>query len=223
LRLLTLVGLAEKYNAFPSDISGGQKQRVAIARAVAGSPEVILADEPTAALDSHTGRTIVEMMAKLAHDEAGGVQIGVAEELIDGAMKVVAARLQCDVDRCARTPPLFRTLVVDDCAELRNGIWGNGNDLIVEALVGLAVGVVVHAIEQEVVEDRTLSVYVVRALTDQAIVQKAILEFSVRSLRSAFFGKDLTYRGWMQALPVFAESTLLSSNGQAICDRRRIA
>jgi putative ABC transport system ATP-binding protein len=74
-RLLTLVGLAEKYNAFPADISGGQKQRVAIARAVAGSPEVILADEPTAALDSHTGKTIVEMMAKLAHDENRAVVI----------------------------------------------------------------------------------------------------------------------------------------------------
>ena len=90
LRLLTLVGLAEKYNAFPADISGGQKQRVAIARAVAGSPEVILADEPTAALDSHTGKTIVEMMAKLAHDENRAVVIVTHDNrLIDYADRIV--------------------------------------------------------------------------------------------------------------------------------------
>jgi len=90
LRLLTLVGLAEKYNAFPADISGGQKQRVAIARAVAGTPEVILADEPTAALDSHTGKTIVEMMAKLAHHEDRAVVIVTHDNrLIDYADRIV--------------------------------------------------------------------------------------------------------------------------------------
>ena len=89
-RLLTLVGLAEKYDAFPSDISGGQKQRVAIARAVAGSPEILLADEPTAALDSHTGRTIVEMMAQLAHDENRAVVIVTHDNrLIEYADRVV--------------------------------------------------------------------------------------------------------------------------------------
>ena len=65
--LMEQVGLGGKYNSFPSDLSGGQKQRVAIARALAGDPQVILADEPTAALDSHTGRTIIEMMCNLAH------------------------------------------------------------------------------------------------------------------------------------------------------------
>ncbi|MFB3813168.1 MAG: ABC transporter ATP-binding protein [Terriglobales bacterium] len=65
--LLEQVGLAGKYDVFPSDLSGGQKQRVAIARALAGDPEIILADEPTAALDSHTGRNVMEMMRHLAH------------------------------------------------------------------------------------------------------------------------------------------------------------
>ena len=74
-RLLGLVGLEEKYDAFPSDISGGQKQRVAIARAVAGEPEILLADEPTAALDSHSGKTVVEMMRTLAHKQGRAVAI----------------------------------------------------------------------------------------------------------------------------------------------------
>lgn len=74
-RLLDQVGLAEKYGSYPSDISGGQKQRVAIARAIAGSPEVLLADEPTAALDTHTGKIIVEMMASMARKDNRAVVI----------------------------------------------------------------------------------------------------------------------------------------------------
>jgi putative ABC transport system ATP-binding protein len=73
--LMDQVGLAEKYDAFPSDLSGGQKQRIAIARALAGDPGIILADEPTAALDSHTGRTVMEMMSDLAHKRGRSVVI----------------------------------------------------------------------------------------------------------------------------------------------------
>ena len=74
-KLLERVGLGEKYDSYPSDISGGQKQRVAIARAIAGSPEVLLADEPTAALDTHSGKTIVDMMATMAHKDNRAVVI----------------------------------------------------------------------------------------------------------------------------------------------------
>lgn len=73
--LLEQVGLQEKYNSFPADLSGGQKQRVAIARALAGDPGIILADEPTAALDSLTGRTVMEMMTDLAHKRNRAVVI----------------------------------------------------------------------------------------------------------------------------------------------------
>jgi putative ABC transport system ATP-binding protein len=73
--LLDQVGLAERYRSFPSDLSGGQKQRVAIARALAGEPHIILADEPTAALDSHSGRGVLEMLRRLAHQERRGVVI----------------------------------------------------------------------------------------------------------------------------------------------------
>jgi putative ABC transport system ATP-binding protein len=74
-QLLEQVGLEEKYDSFPADLSGGQKQRVAIARALAGEPKIILADEPTAALDSHTGRTVMEMMSDLAHKRNRAVVI----------------------------------------------------------------------------------------------------------------------------------------------------
>lgn len=73
--LLEQVGLANKYDSFPADLSGGQKQRIAVARALAGDPTIILADEPTAALDSHTGRNVMEMMSELAHNRGRAVVI----------------------------------------------------------------------------------------------------------------------------------------------------
>lgn len=73
--LLEQVGLGNKYRSFPADLSGGQKQRVAIARALAGDPQIILADEPTAALDSHTGRNVMDMMSELAHNRGRAVVI----------------------------------------------------------------------------------------------------------------------------------------------------
>jgi len=73
--LLDQVGLGDKRDSFPSDLSGGQKQRVAIARALAGDPEIILADEPTAALDSRTGKNVMEMMSELAHRRERAVVI----------------------------------------------------------------------------------------------------------------------------------------------------
>jgi putative ABC transport system ATP-binding protein len=73
--LLDSVGLHDKYAAFPADLSGGQKQRVAIARALAGDPGIILADEPTAALDSVTGRTVMDMMRKLAKERGRAVVV----------------------------------------------------------------------------------------------------------------------------------------------------
>ena len=62
---LERVGLLDRANKFPSQLSGGQQQRVSIARALAGNPPVILADEPTGALDSKTGRDILDFIKKL--------------------------------------------------------------------------------------------------------------------------------------------------------------
>lgn len=64
--LLTRVGLADRLDYHPARLSGGQKQRVAIARALAAGPQLILADEPTAALDSQSGRDVVDLLQELA-------------------------------------------------------------------------------------------------------------------------------------------------------------
>jgi putative ABC transport system ATP-binding protein len=73
--LLDQVGLAAKLDAYPADLSGGQKQRVAIARALAGDPPIILADEPTAALDSHSGRMVMDLLQRLARQPGRAVAI----------------------------------------------------------------------------------------------------------------------------------------------------
>lgn len=72
---LEKVGLSDKAEAMPETLSGGQKQRLAIARSLAGQPKVILADEPTAALDSENGRMVVQLMASLAREEDRAVVI----------------------------------------------------------------------------------------------------------------------------------------------------
>ncbi len=67
--MLELVGLGHRANYYPDDLSGGQKQRVAIARALVSHPKIVLADEPTAALDSKSGRDVVNLMQKLAKNQ----------------------------------------------------------------------------------------------------------------------------------------------------------
>ena len=73
--VLASIGLGSKLNSFPRELSGGEQQRVAIARAIVAEPAVILADEPTAALDATNGRAIMTILASIAKDHGRAVLV----------------------------------------------------------------------------------------------------------------------------------------------------
>ncbi|MFM2313092.1 MAG: hypothetical protein RLZZ04_2368 [Cyanobacteriota bacterium] len=73
IAMLEQVGLGDRIDYYPDKLSGGQKQRVAIARALVAHPAIILADEPTAALDSASGRDVVNIMQKLAREQGSTI------------------------------------------------------------------------------------------------------------------------------------------------------
>ena len=88
--LLEQVGLSDKRDAHPADLSGGQKQRVAIARAIACDPPLLLADEPTAALDTHSGHAVMKLFVDLARQRSRGSyrdarrpHVGYADRIVD--------------------------------------------------------------------------------------------------------------------------------------------
>ncbi|ELR97143.1 DevA family ABC transporter ATP-binding protein [Gloeocapsa sp. PCC 73106] len=101
--MLNQVGLSDHLDYYPQDLSGGQKQRVAIARALVSHPRIVLADEPTAALDSKSGLEVVKLMQKLAREQSCTILIvthdnrilDVADRLVhmeDGTLKHYAQR-----------------------------------------------------------------------------------------------------------------------------------
>ena len=89
MELLTMVGLAEKAEVYPSKLSGGQKQRVAIARALAMNPDIMLFDDPTSALDPEMVGEVLEVMKSLARD--GMTMVVVTHEM--GFAREVASRV----------------------------------------------------------------------------------------------------------------------------------
>ena len=114
--LLDRVGLAEKFDSYPADLSGGQKQRVAIARALAGEPDILLADEPTAALDSHVGRAVIELLRDLAHERGRAVVLVTHDsrilEFADRLVRIEDGRIVSDETLAApkrETESLTRT------------------------------------------------------------------------------------------------------------------
>jgi len=101
--MLELVGLADKFNAYPAQLSGGQQQRVAIARALAMQPKVMLFDEPTSALDPELVGEVLSVMKQLAQD--GMTMLVVTHEM--GFAKEVANRVvfMCDGSIVETAPP----------------------------------------------------------------------------------------------------------------------
>ncbi len=92
LELLKIVELGERVDHKPNELSGGQQQRVAIARALANDPEVILADEPTGNLDSHTGEIIIEFLKKLNKMGKTIIMVTHDEGLAKNAKKIAYLR-----------------------------------------------------------------------------------------------------------------------------------
>lgn len=93
MEMLELVGMADRAGHRPNELSGGQKQRVAIARAMINNPAIILADEPTGALDSKTGHMVMDLFHKL-HEEQGKtiVLITHSQELAAETQRIVTIR-----------------------------------------------------------------------------------------------------------------------------------
>ena len=91
--LLTTVGMEDRMKHLPEELSGGQKQRVAIARAMANNPAIILADEPTGALDSETGRMVMDLFHKL-HKEQGKTVILIthSSELAEETERIITIK-----------------------------------------------------------------------------------------------------------------------------------
>lgn len=105
--LLEAVGLGQRLHHYPEELSGGQRQRVAIARALAPEPELILADEPTASLDSQSGKDVVELLGNLCRNRGSAVLL-VTHDL----------RLLSDADRIWRIEDGRVNRWAPDAAEL---------------------------------------------------------------------------------------------------------
>jgi putative ABC transport system ATP-binding protein len=89
---LKKVGLEDRIHHHPNQLSGGERQRVAIARALAGSPSVILADEPTGNLDSKTGAQIMKLLEKLSNEGQTVIMVTHDEEIATTADKIIRMR-----------------------------------------------------------------------------------------------------------------------------------
>ncbi|MBW2606209.1 MAG: ABC transporter ATP-binding protein [Deltaproteobacteria bacterium] len=97
--ILDDVGLEAKYDRRPAELSGGQQQRVAVARAIVSNPSIVLADEPTANLDSKTGKGLLEMMKKMNEEKKVTFIFSTHDNMVmDYARRLILIRDGCIVD-----------------------------------------------------------------------------------------------------------------------------
>jgi putative ABC transport system ATP-binding protein len=97
--ILDDVGLADKYDRRPAELSGGQQQRVAVARAIVSNPSIVLADEPTANLDSETGNGLLEMMKKMNEEKEVTFIFSTHDKMVmDYARRLILLRDGCLAD-----------------------------------------------------------------------------------------------------------------------------
>jgi putative ABC transport system ATP-binding protein len=105
LELLDYLGVGHRGEAYPETLSGGEQQRVAIARALANRPSLLLADEPTAALDRDRGRAVMELFRKVAHEQGAAVLVVThdhrALDVFDEMFEMEDGRLTHAVDAVA--------------------------------------------------------------------------------------------------------------------------
>jgi putative ABC transport system ATP-binding protein len=94
LELLNYLGVDKRSDASPGQLSGGEAQRIAIARALANNPRIILADEPTAALDSQRARTVIDLLKKVALEQKAAVIVVTHDEKIFDRFDIVPALLK---------------------------------------------------------------------------------------------------------------------------------
>lgn len=124
--LLKQVGLGEKVNAYPHELSGGQRQRVAIARALAGHPPVLLADEPTAALDAEQGRLVMGLLRKRAKERGTAVLVVTHDPRVrafsDRVIEMEDGRLRRIVRRLRKSSRAVARWNGDDLGRLRKRV-----------------------------------------------------------------------------------------------------
>ncbi|MES1026513.1 DevA family ABC transporter ATP-binding protein [Gloeocapsa sp. BRSZ] len=100
IAMLEAVGLGDRVDYYPEKLSGGQKQRVAIARALISRPKIVLADEPTAALDKKSGRDVVEIMQKLVREQGSTILLVTHDNrILDIADRILYMEDGCLVDK----------------------------------------------------------------------------------------------------------------------------
>ena len=151
-QILAELGLGERMNYKPGNLSGGQRQRVAIARALVNRPALVLADEPTAALDKDTGRDVIEHLQRLARERHSTVIIVTHDnrimEAADRIINLTDGSVSSDLDvkrtlyicQFIRSCPVFKDMLLNDLADVAQKMeqqsFAAGQEIIRQGEVG---------------------------------------------------------------------------------------